>query len=218
VRLRNAGNVPWRASDGYRLTFTAPAAATPWTTGNTVPLPTEVAPGSDVVFQFNVVAPRSTSALSVQWRMTRDGVGVFGDATPVVSVPATLVYRAELVSQVVPDWLAAGTTGTVTVRVRNTGTHAWNVAGEPKVVLARDNASYPMPAKVYASGAVQPGQVATFTYTVGPLAHSWQPYRLGGAIWMENITFLFKLPEASMTVHTTTGHCPPGEIACEQPI
>jgi hypothetical protein len=216
VRLRNAGNAPWRASEGYRLVFTAPAAATPWTTGNTVALPTEVAPGAEVTFQFNVTAPRSTGALAVQWRMTRDGVGVFGAATPQVSVPATVVYRAELVDQFAPSTMYSDESGTVTVRVRNTGTHAWNVAGEPKVVLARDNDSYAMPSKNYATGAIQPGQIATFSYKVGPLSPSHTPYRVGGAIWMENISFLFKLPEASFTV-LTAGHCTPGTKACEQP-
>jgi hypothetical protein len=214
VRLRNAGNAPWRASEGYRLVFTAPAAATPWTTGNTVALPAEVAPGAEVTFpvQRHCAAQHGCACGAVahdaRWR---GGIRCC-DAAGVGSGHGGLSRRAGRPGRTFHDVLRRERHRHRAVR--NTGTHAWNVAGEPKVVLAATTTATPMPSKNYATGAIQPGQIATFSYKVGPMPHAL--YRVGGAIWMENISFLFKLPEASITV-LTIGHCTPGTKACEQP-
>jgi len=218
ITVRNDGNVHWLPGEGWHLAVQGTGASTQWVTGGKVALPSAVAPGAQVTFTFNVKAPRSTTALDFQWRMARDGLGAFGTATPKLTIPATLVYAAQLVEQRVPDQMGNDDVVTVTVRVRNTGTHAWNVAGEPQVVLASDNAKYPMPSKVFATGAVQPGQIATFTYAMGPLAASAVPYYSGGAIWMHDVAFLFKLPEKPTKVDNTAGQCTNGGMQCEQPF
>jgi hypothetical protein len=218
ITVRNDGNVHWLPGEGWHLAVQGSGVSTQWVTGGKVALPSAVAPGAQVTFSFNVKAPRSTTSLDFQWRMARDGLGAFGTATPKLTLPPTLVYAAQLVEQRVPDRMGNDEVATVTVKVRNTGTHAWNVTGEPKVVLASDNAKYPMPSRVFASGAVQPGQIATFTYSMGPLAASAIPYYSGGAIWMHDVIFLFKLPEQSTKVDNTAGQCTNGGMQCEQPF
>jgi hypothetical protein len=83
VTMRNNGTT-W--SPGvYFLGSQSPAGNLTWGMSR-VPLPQAVEPGQEVTFTFNVIAPSPPSIYAFQWQMLQDGVGYFGDATPLVNV------------------------------------------------------------------------------------------------------------------------------------
>ncbi len=78
VRMRNSGQVPWTAADGFRLGSQAPQDNFAWG-ANRIPLdPGEEVPGGaerDFVLR---VTPQSRGTFGWQWRMVQDGVCWFG--------------------------------------------------------------------------------------------------------------------------------------------
>lgn len=78
VTFRNTGNTTW-TSDVYRLAAldsSDPFAASTHAITNGQ----SVAPGAEWTFNFAFVAPISTGEYISDWRMSRDGVGMFGDS------------------------------------------------------------------------------------------------------------------------------------------
>jgi YD repeat-containing protein len=212
VQLRNTGNVPWRVQDGDRLRS---ANSETWGFPNGVPLGHDVAPGEVANFVFGATAPRVTTPLTFQWQMTKGDGTAFGEPTAAVAIPPPVAYRAELVSHDVPAHVFHGQTSWISVRVRNTGSHPWNLAPDPTVVLAQNNAQHPMPPRTYASGVIHPGQVATLTYGFNPPPGS-KYHDFGGVVWMENVQALLEIPVKSMYVEDVTRR-PCGAGVCEQP-
>ncbi|BCT92259.1 hypothetical protein LYSHEL_12830 [Lysobacter helvus] len=212
VQVRNTSNVPWRVQDGYRLRS---ANSEAWGLPHGVALDRDVAPGAVATIAFAATAPRVTTSLTFQWRMTKSDGTAFGEATTAVALPPPVVYRAELVSHDVPGHVFHGQTSWISVRVRNTGSHPWNLAPDPTVVLAQNNAQHPMPPRTYASGVIHPGQVATLTYAFNPPPGS-QYHHFGGVVWMENVQALVEVPVKSMYVEDVTRR-PCGAGPCEQP-
>ena len=98
VTMRNSGTSTWTAGT-YQLGSQNAADNTTWGT-NRVALPTNVAPGQTVTFNFQVRAPVTPGAYNFQWKVLQPG-GWFGDLTsnypvtvaaapgPTVSVSAT---------------------------------------------------------------------------------------------------------------------------------
>jgi YD repeat-containing protein len=85
VTMRNTGTNTWTSATSYNLSSQNPQDNSTW--GMTrVPLPSSVAPGTEVTFTFTVTAPATPGTYNFQWRMVQDGVAWFGDYTPNVSV------------------------------------------------------------------------------------------------------------------------------------
>ena len=85
VTFKNTTLVTWQPSDGYALGSAAPTGNTRWGVAS-VPLPTSVAPGESVTFEFGVVAPASVGTYNFQWQMNFPAGTPFGLASPATSV------------------------------------------------------------------------------------------------------------------------------------
>jgi YD repeat-containing protein len=84
VTMRNTGTTTWTAAHLYRLGSQSPQDNVLWGTAR-VYLPATVAPGADVTFTFNAVAPfggeDESPTAQFQWRMVQEGVEWFGTAS-----------------------------------------------------------------------------------------------------------------------------------------
>ncbi|MBI4423053.1 MAG: hypothetical protein HY554_04970, partial [Elusimicrobia bacterium] len=87
VTLRNAGASTWTREGGYRLGSQSPQDNSLWGFGRVeLPESARVAPGEAATFSFAVVAPPQAGAYEFQWRMLKEGVAWFGDASPKLTV------------------------------------------------------------------------------------------------------------------------------------
>ncbi len=75
VRFTNTGNVTWRQGQGYRVVLVGDTRG--WSPGE-VSLPSDVAPGASVDFNFNLRAPLASGGYNLRWRM-RDSAGDIGN-------------------------------------------------------------------------------------------------------------------------------------------
>jgi len=85
VSFENTTNFTWEPGDGYVLASAAPAGNTTWGTTSVV-LPSEVAPGATVTFEFPVVAPAVTGTYNFQWQMNLPEGTPFGLSSPATAV------------------------------------------------------------------------------------------------------------------------------------
>lgn len=85
VTMQNTGGTTWTSGAGYKLASQNPTDNTNWAM-NRVNLPSSVAPGGQVTFTFNVTAPSTAASYNFQWRMIREGTGMFGATTTNVPV------------------------------------------------------------------------------------------------------------------------------------
>lgn len=93
VVFRNTGSATWKSVDGYRLGSQNPQDNTNWGFGR-VELPVSaVEPQKDVTFNFTVTAPTTDGIYGFQWKMVRDGVEWFGQATTNVDVEVGCVPK-----------------------------------------------------------------------------------------------------------------------------
>lgn len=88
VEMLNTGSNTWTQAGGYRLGSQAPGGNLDWGLAE-VNLPGDVAPGGAVTFSFVVTAPGVTGAMSFQWQMQQNGVGAFGERTPLLPIPVS---------------------------------------------------------------------------------------------------------------------------------
>ncbi len=90
VSVLNSGSETWTQAGGYRLVSNTPGVN--WGASN-VPLPGDVAPGSEVIFSFSVTAPATAGSHAFQWRMEQQGAGLFGEtsANYVIAVTAPVI-------------------------------------------------------------------------------------------------------------------------------
>ncbi len=95
VEMLNTGTNTWTQAGGYRLGSQAPAGNWAWGLSE-VNLPGDVAPGSAVTFNFVVAAPGTVGTTNFQWQMQKDGVGAFGEPTPLR--PISVGYPAPYVA------------------------------------------------------------------------------------------------------------------------
>ncbi len=85
VTFKNTTIVTWLPTDGYSLGSAAPTGNTTWGVAN-VALPSAVAPGETVTFEFAVVAPSSPGSYNFQWQMNLPAGTPFGLVSPATSV------------------------------------------------------------------------------------------------------------------------------------
>lgn len=89
VSMLNTGSNSWTTVAGYQLSSQSPAANLTWGLSR-VNLPSAVSPGSAVTFDFVVSAPGVEGTSDFQWQMQQEGVGLFGEQTPLVPIPVGL--------------------------------------------------------------------------------------------------------------------------------
>jgi RHS repeat-associated protein len=85
VRMKNIGSNTWTTQGAYSLGSQNAQDNTTWGMGR-VALPSSVASGSEVTFNFTVTAPSTPGTYNFQWRMVQDGVEWFGAFSPNVSI------------------------------------------------------------------------------------------------------------------------------------
>lgn len=85
LRFANTGWRTWRAVDGVRLGVQMPMDNLNWGVQRAV-LEADVPSGETATFDFNVRAPSAPGVYSFSWRMLQEGVAIFGEASPVISV------------------------------------------------------------------------------------------------------------------------------------
>jgi hypothetical protein len=85
--MKNTGTSAWTAAGGYRLASLV--GGNPW--GELVSLnKTEsINPNKQKAFSISVTAPQAAGSYVFQWKMTQEGVAMFGPATPEVNVVVT---------------------------------------------------------------------------------------------------------------------------------
>src|SRR5258708_27310269 len=71
VTMTNTGDTTWEAAGLYRLGSQGPQDNSTWGPVR-VELPSSVAPGATVTFNFNVTAPATVGTYNFQWRMVQD--------------------------------------------------------------------------------------------------------------------------------------------------
>ncbi len=198
VRMRNTGTTTWSSAGGYALGSQRPPDNVAWGVSR-APLPSDVAPGGTVDFTFEIAAPATVGAHVFRWRMVRGADGWFGKKTKLrqIEVEEASSDDAAFVLYVdVPSTMAAGSSATVTVRMRNAGTTTWSSAGGYALGSQRppDNATWgvsraPLPSDVAPNGTVDFTFRITAPTTVGDYAFRWKMVR-GADGWFGRKTAL----------------------------
>jgi RHS repeat-associated protein len=87
VTVTNTGNSTWTSSGTYahRLGSQNPENNTAWGLSR-VQLPSSVAPGASVTFNFNVTAPATPGIYNFQWQMVQEFAGWFGPITQALQI------------------------------------------------------------------------------------------------------------------------------------
>ncbi|QQP98573.1 RHS repeat domain-containing protein [Lysobacter enzymogenes] len=168
VRMLNTGSSVWRVGELHRLGSQNPRDNWNWGRGR-ADMTSDVAPGAVATFNFDVVAPATPGTYDFQWQMLQEGVQWFGAATTnlAILVRAPLERDAEIVSQSVPSSMTVGLTYPVNIKVRNTGTATWTVAGSYRLGAQNphDNGIWSR-SRVDLGADIAPGQVASFDFDV----------------------------------------------------
>lgn len=124
-----------------------------------------------------------------------------------------VVYGAEFVGQSVPTLMAAGRGYAVTVQMRNTGNTTWTDADAYRLGAQNphDN-TYWGTGRVYTSGAVPPGGIATYTFNavapaaVGTYNFQWRMVR-DGVTWFGATTPNVAVSVASGSISANPNPC-----------
>ncbi len=211
ITMRNTGTATWLAAEGdVFLAAQEPQDNYYWCVqdnphgmygGNRVLLPHDVAPGETVSFDF-VVKPLScgfSAQPPFRFRMLSQLFGTFGEETPDPRVYVSTA--AEFVAQQAPDIAPAGAKLRVVVSFRNTTNVRWSPADGYALAPAgpAGDATWGVTAVALAE-SVDPGEVATFTFTIdipqtpGAYDFRWQMTS------MENVPFGQASPATPVTV------------------
>ncbi len=170
VRMVNRGTTTWRAADQYFLGSINPADNLIWGF-NRVSLSAAVAPGQTAAFHFEIVAPLVPGGYDLQWQMTREGRGFFGqpssNASIAVLLPVNPGNAAAFDSQIVPTFMTTGGTALASITLRNTGTTTWTEATRHRLGSFNpvDNANWNI-RRVFLRNSVPPGASYTFTFSI----------------------------------------------------
>jgi len=89
ITMENTGTDSWTSANAQKLGTQNPQDNSTWTGATRLNLPSDVSPGDQVTFLFDITAPAISGTYDFQWQMV-DGQapnnGWFGDSTPSVSV------------------------------------------------------------------------------------------------------------------------------------
>jgi subtilisin family serine protease len=184
ITMKNVGTTTWQQTGHDYALIPDPFTGT-WG-ANFPTLPSDVAPGSPVTFNFNVTAPSTPGTYNFQWRM-RNNWGLLGDRTD--NVPVTVLApsnQSEFVSQTVPTTMTGGEPYTVTIKMKNIGNTTWQAGTGYKLGSQnpQDNTTWGT-SRAVLTDSVPPGGTAVFTFTVsapgkaGSYNFQWRMLREG---------------------------------------
>lgn len=135
VQMENTGTESWLADGNYVLTsLNSPASL--W--GATFAPVTATAPAANGTITLNLTSPLADGNYNHVWRMRKlagPNAGFFG---PTIDIPVTVLpipqYSSEVVAQVVPARITAGTTAEFRVTMRNVGSQTWTGGAGPGAI------------------------------------------------------------------------------------
>jgi hypothetical protein len=196
LTMRNTGTIQWSPATHFCLGSQNPQDNTRFGTSR-AQLTQSVAPGALATFQITISAPASPGTYNFQWQMLQEGVQWFGQKTPnlpIIVQAAPQPNDAAFVSQTIDAQFDPGDTASVTVTMRNTGTHAWVKAAGYQLGSQNpaDNTNWGMKRVELPVSQVTPGQQVTFTFDVTAPRRSrlgrrvnfqWQMVQDGGGGW-----------------------------------
>lgn len=151
VTLQNIGGVTWtsQGNNPFRLGSQNPQDNATWGLAR-VDVPSNVAPGDEVTFNFTITAPAAPGTYNFQWRMVEEMVAWFGDTTPDVPVVVQPVLR-QMIVHVQPFPVPVGRPIVLTVFAQDaqTGTSVAGKVSFNGVVVASTNTpfNYTLPIK-----------------------------------------------------------------------
>jgi endoglucanase len=241
VRFRNTGLVTWQrgttdvvlAVKNDSVEFAGAGLAIDWLSANRIAATLEptVAPGAVGTFAFKLRAPAATGVYRIPVGLVSDGEKWLSEDAVVV-LASDHGFHSELVDQTQHPNLRPGESGTLTVRVANTGTRTWSrgllkqqvnlgLDGDDRTASAL-GLGWPSADRVAIQNepAVAPGAIASFTFRVrAPSAPGMYPLRLrpvvDGVTWMEpsvlsliSVGSPTRLSEASSATTTTSSKQP----------
>lgn len=143
-----------------------------------------VAPQSSKTFRFKITAPSTAGSYKFEIQMVQDGVQWFGNVdTKTVNVVNRPANGAIIAGITAPEYLDEGSTGTVSVTVKNVGTSTWTNSGNYRFGSSNTLANKTMipnrlswncgvedldsqRAYLSSSDSIAPGQSKTFNITV----------------------------------------------------
>ena len=174
ITMKNVGTTTWQTGQNFAI-GPQPDNGT-WGTAHP-PLPSNVPPGSQVTFTFNVTAPAIPGTYNFQSRMLKGGPfgQWFGDRSDNVAVAVlSPSNQSEFVSQSVPTTMTAGEAYTATIKMKNIGNTTWEAGTGYKLGSqnAQDNTTWGT-SRAYLTNSVPPGGTAVFTFQV------WAPGKAG---------------------------------------
>jgi hypothetical protein len=168
VTMRNVGATTW-TNDVYKLgpvddsdELNGPARVYIESAGVS-----EVAPGEQVTFEFELQAPGATSVRWTDWQMVHEGVEWFGEVAgqQVEVVCAAPVDGAQVVATNLPSSLECGQFYQASVTMKNTGTTTWSEAELYRLGAVGDADDLGGPGRVLMGGGqVPPGGQYTFSF------------------------------------------------------
>lgn len=169
ITVENSGTSAWTSAEGYKLGSQNPADNITWRASNRIELGASVAPGKQYTFIFTVTAPATAGQNNFQWRMVREFVEWFGDAT--ISLPVAVTApgnNARFISQTVPTTMDGGKSYSVSVTMENNGGTTWTTANGYKLGAQNpvDNTVWRPANRVELDTPVAPGTQHTFTFAV----------------------------------------------------
>jgi RHS repeat-associated protein len=175
-------------------------------------LTTPMVPGEQRTFSLTTTMPSTTppGSYSFLWRMAKDGVAFFGDATGnrtiTVAAPA-LVNRAEFVSQIAPpSTLVQGKPYSYSVSMKNTGTTTWDSAGASPHRLGAINSQDVNKwgaNRLTLAAPVAPGAVGTFSYSgLLPLASATGTFDFQWQMLQDGVEWFGKVSDNSPVIVT----------------
>ncbi|WP_342375403.1 S8 family serine peptidase [Myxococcus stipitatus] len=195
VTMTNTGAETWTAAGGFKLVAVAPEGNTSFWGVNRVELSASdsIAPGQSKVFMFNINSPFALGAQPFQWRMMKEGHGLFGAPSPRTDIAVwAQAWNATFVRQSVPTSVPMGRPFEVSVTMRNTGTETWTPASYARLGShnPENNTTWGVNAILLPNGASVPrGQEYTFTATVtapstpGVYSFRWRMRSLNTTTW-----------------------------------
>jgi len=221
--MKNTGTTTWDDPNIFRLGSQNPQDNMTWGMNRVaMPAGSNIAPGSEVTYSWTVTAPATPNTYNFQWQMKKSGAEWFGQMTTNVVVtvsstpppppPPAGTNAAAFVAQTVPSTMAPGSTHTVSITMRNTGSTTWTEANQYRLSSRgpRDNMIWGLNRVALAPGdAVDPGENHTFTFdvtaptTVGSYNFSWSMVQ-DGVDWFNDVT-----PAISVSVRTAGTASPP---------
>jgi methionine-rich copper-binding protein CopC len=178
-----------------------------------------IATGDSKVFSFTMKAPGRPGTYTTDWKMVKEGGEWFG-GTCSQEVTVRYANDATIVSNTIPDVMAAGQYYTVSIAVQNAGNNSWTKADLYRLGAVGDSDPFATNRLFLGDNAVASNGQYTFTFTMrapstpGTYTTDWRMLKEGsewfGEILTKTVTVVAKANEAEMVSNTIPTHMSAG--------